>query len=209
MPMTTMDRVERILAIPTAEFERLGRFQGFRPNAERYLRELLRPEHARFLDRASAEEDVDFKQIIPYVVFQCGDRVFCYRRGQGQGEARLLGKRSIGVGGHVDEADADGSATLTAYEKALRRELEEEVVISAPGTLEPFGLINDDETPVGRVHLGIVHRYRLDSEAVSPRESGLSEAGFVPLTSLQATIEDLETWSRICVEALLGGEGLR
>ena len=202
-------QTERILVVPTVEFERLGRFQGFHPDAERYLNALLRPEHARFIVRADAEEDISFKQIIPYVVFRCDDQVFCYRRGKGQGESRLLGKRSIGVGGHVDEADADGSATLEAYEKALRRELDEEVRVGSEGVLSRYGLINDDETPVGRVHLGVVHVYDLDAADVSPLEAGLAEASFVPLASLQTSIEDLETWSRICVEALLGGQGLR
>ena len=43
------------------------------------------------------------------------------------------------------------------YREGMRRELDEEVVIDTPYTERIVGLINDDETPVGQVHLGVVH----------------------------------------------------
>lgn len=193
---------ERVLVVPAKDLERLGRFQGFSGEAERYLRELLVPGRARFMVRAEAEEDTDFKQIIPYVVFRCGDAVFCYTRGTSQGEARLHRKRSIGVGGHVEETDADGRATLEAYEMALRRELDEEVVIGSPGTLTRLGLINDDATPVGRVHLGVVHVYELERPEVAPRESGIADAEFLRLGELDGLRDALESWSVIGLDAL-------
>jgi predicted NUDIX family phosphoesterase len=194
----------RILVVPRAEFERLGHFQGFCPDAGRYLAHLLTPEVARFLPRAEMEQDPSFKQIIPYVVFRCGRRVFVYTRGTSQGEARLHRLRSLGVGGHVDEADADGRATYEAYLAALGRELEEEVAIGSPGVLRLAGLINDDETPVGRVHLGVVHVHDLDGEDLAPREDGLAEAGFRDLDDLTAIAHEFESWSAICLESVLG-----
>lgn len=192
----------RILVTPAAMLDRLGRFQGFDPGADRYLDALLAPGVARFLPRPEMEEDPSFKQIIPYVIFRAGDRVFRYTRGKTQGEARLHAKRSIGVGGHVDEADADGRATLDAYEMALRRELDEEVAIGSPGVLKRIGLINDDSTPVGRVHLGVVHIYELERPEVVPREEGLAEAGFVSREELLAGFDGLETWSQIALRAI-------
>ena len=198
----------RVLVVPTAEFEKLGYFQGFSPDAERYLSHLLTPAYADFRPRCEVEEDPSYKQIIPYVIFCCGNRIFRYTRGSSQGEARLHRLRSIGVGGHVDEADADGRATYAAYEIALKRELDEEVAIGAPGTLRLVGLINDDQTPVGRVHLGAVHIYELEAESVSSREDGLAEAGFVSFADLQNSPEELETWSQISLEALVAlGKG--
>ena len=105
--------------------------------------------------------------------------MFCYTRGKSQGEARLHRLRSLGVGGHVAEADADGRATLDAYEMALSRELDEEVEIQSDGAIRRVGLINDDSNPVGQVHLGVVHLYELERPAVAPREDGLAEAEFV------------------------------
>jgi predicted NUDIX family phosphoesterase len=200
---------ERVLVVPGAELDRLGRFQGFSAEADRYVSALLVPELAQFRARAEVEDDPSFKQIIPYVVFRCGNEVFCYTRGKSQGEARLHRLRSLGVGGHVAEADAHGRATLEAYEEAMRRELDEEVDVSSDGSLVRVGLINDDSTPVGRVHLGVVHLYELDQPSVAPRELGLADPGFVPLADLPGQREQFETWSQICIDAFLtSGKGL-
>jgi predicted NUDIX family phosphoesterase len=193
----------RILVTPASALDRLGRFQGFEPDADRYLRELLAPGVARFLPRPEMEDDPSYKQIIPYVIFRSGELIFRYTRGKSQGEARLHAKQSIGVGGHVDEADADGRATLDAYEMALRRELDEEVILGSPGTMRRVGLINDDATPVGRVHLGVVHVYELDRPEVSAREEGLADSRFVTLQELRAEAGRLESWSQIALESAL------
>jgi predicted NUDIX family phosphoesterase len=189
--------------VPAAELDRLGRFQGFSADVARYLGGLLRPELLEFRPRAEVEEDPSYKQLIPYVVIRCGDAVFCYTRGKSQGEARLHAKRSLGIGGHVDETDADGRATPDAYEIALRRELDEEVAINAPGQMRCLGLINDDSTPVGEVHLGVVYEYRLEAPDVAAREDGVADAGFVSLAEVLAGRDRFETWSQICIDALL------
>lgn len=200
--MSTAQAV-RVLVVPSRELDRLGRFQGFSGDVHRYLDGLLRPELLEFRPRSEVEDDPSYKQFIPYVVIRCGDAVFCYTRGKSQGEARLHAKRSLGIGGHVDETDADGRATPEAYDIALRRELDEEVAIDSPGLLERVGLINDDSTPVGAVHLGVVYVYRLERPEVAAREDGLTDAGFVSLDDILAGRERFETWSQICIDALL------
>lgn len=201
--MSVTSSLERVLVVPAAELDRLGRFQGFCAEAERYLDHLFQPRFLSFRSRSEMETNPEFKQIIPYVVFRAADSVFCYRRGTSQGEARLHRKRSLGVGGHVDEADADGEPTRAAYELALRRELEEEVTVRSPGVLRLVGLINDDATPVGEVHLGVVHLFDLERPEVEPREAGLIECGFERLSELAGRQEDFETWSRICLDEYL------
>ena len=189
--------------VPSAQLDWLGRFQGFSAEADRYLKHLLVPAYAQFRPRSEVEEDPGFKQIIPYVVFRCGEAVFCYTRGTSQGEARLHSLRSLGVGGHVAEADADGSRTLDAYELAMRRELDEEVDVKSDGVIHRVGLINDDSTPVGQVHLGVVHVYELDQPRVTPREHGLADAGFLSVEEVTELREQFETWSQICIDAFL------
>ena len=98
---------ERVLVVPAAEFDRLGRFQGFSGDADRYLNALLIPELASFRPRSEVEDDPSFKQIIPYVIFRSNGLVFTYVRGKRGGELRLRRLRSLGVGGHVAEADAE------------------------------------------------------------------------------------------------------
>ena len=193
----------RVLVVPGSEFDRLGRFQGFSADADRYLKALLVPEFAHFAPRSEVEDDPSRKQLIPYVVFRARDQIFCYTRGGSGGEARLRAKRSLGVGGHVDEADADGRGTFDAYELALRRELDEEVAIASAGTLTLVGLINDDSTPVGQVHLGVVHLYELKSPNVTPREAALADAGFIAIKDVVNQIDTFETWSQICLREFL------
>ena len=194
---------ERVLVVPSSEFDRLGRFQGFSPEVDRYLDALLAPDIPTFRPRSEVEDDRDFKQIIPYVVFRSGDQVFSYARGKAGTEARLRKLRSIGVGGHVAEQDAEGRATRDAYEVALRRELAEEVAIMTPGRLSTVGLINDDSNPVGEVHIGVVHLYDLDRPEVASLEDALADPYVLTITELIARYGELETWSQIVIDAVL------
>jgi predicted NUDIX family phosphoesterase len=194
---------ERVLVVPGAELDRLGRFQGFSAEAEHYITALLVPELMQYRPRSEVEDDPGFKQIIPYVVFRCAGAVFCYTRGKSQGEARLHRLRSLGVGGHVSEEDAQGGKSLDAYESAMRREIDEEVEVASPGRISRVGLINDDSTPVGQVHLGVVHLFELEQPLVKAREEGLAEAGFLSLSNVLAIRHEFETWSQICIDSVL------
>ena len=203
---------ERVLVAPTELFHRLGYFQGFCCEVQRYLDALLRPENTSYRARAEVEKDPGFKQLIPYVIFRHIDAagtptVFQYTRGKGQGEGRLHSKRSVGIGGHISSDDASGNGGGCPYEEGMRRELEEEVAIDAPYTAECVGMINDDETEVGRVHLGVVYLFDLQRPAVRPRETEIIECGFRPVADILADMEGFETWSQICMRALFSGEG--
>jgi predicted NUDIX family phosphoesterase len=194
---------ECVLVVPSAELDRLGRFQGFSSEADRYISALLVPELMQYRPRSEVEDDPGYKQIIPYVVFRCTESVFCYTRGKSQGEARLHQLRSLGVGGHVSEQDAQGGKNLEAYEAAMRRELAEEVAVASAGRIGRVGLINDDSTPVGRVHLGVVHLFELEQPHVTPREEGLADAGFLSLSNVLSIQREFETWSQICIDSIL------
>jgi predicted NUDIX family phosphoesterase len=200
-------QTERVLVVPTSLLHRLGYFQGFTRDVERYWNELFHAGHTSYRPRGEMEEDPDFKQLIPYVIFRHTDAdgcvsLFCYTRGKGQGEQRLHSKRSIGIGGHISADDAEEH---DPYEEGMRRELAEEVWIDTPYRAQCAGLINDDQTEVGRVHLGVVHLFDVEEACVRPREAEIAEAGFVPVGELLADLERFESWSRICLEALFGG----
>jgi predicted NUDIX family phosphoesterase len=200
---------ELVLVVPTPLFHRLGHFQGFTPEVQRYRSELLDPANGSYRPRSEMERDPSFKQLIPYVVFQYRDErgrrlLFHYTRGRGQGEGRLHMKRSIGVGGHISIDDSRGD--VPAYDEGMRRELAEEVDIGAPYREHCIGLINDDQTDVGRVHLGVVHVFDLEAPSVRPREDDIANAGFAPLETLLDEINAFETWSQICLRALAESE---
>lgn len=195
---------EQILVVPTAAFHRLGYFQGFSADTQKYLDGLLVPELTSYRPRSAMELDPTFKQLIPYVIFRHRDpagrlSLFQYTRGKGQGEKRLHAKRSIGIGGHIS---SDDRTHENPYAEGMRRELAEEVTIDTPYEASLAGLINDDLTEVGKVHLGVVHIFDVTVPAVEPREADILEAGFRPLPQILAEIEQYETWSQICLRAL-------
>lgn len=194
---------ERVLVIPTLLFHELGYFQGFNGDVRPYLSALLDRGHTLFLPRSDAEDDPSYKQLIPYCLFRCDGRILHYRRGSGVGEGRLLGKRSVGIGGHISEEDAGGSEH--PYEVGMRREIAEEVEITGNVRDSIFGLINDDLTEVGRVHLGVVHVFELDEPRVIARESSIAEIGFADPEELAAAAGEFETWSQICLTQLVSG----
>ena len=203
----TLVQTEHVLVVPTQLLHHLGYFQGFCPKIDQYFDELLSPANTSYRPRSEMEEDPTFKQLIPYVIFchtaSNGRRsIFSYTRGTGQGERRLHRQRSIGVGGHISLEDARGSSEIHPYEEGMRRELSEEVVIESGFQASCVGLINDDQTDVGKVHLGVVHLFQLEEPAVRPREREIVEAGFQPVEKLIADSSEFETWSSICLQAL-------
>jgi predicted NUDIX family phosphoesterase len=191
---------ERVLVVPTAIFHEAGLFQGFSPRADHYLPRLLLPRHLSYRQRSEVETDPSFKQLIPYVVLRHGDTVFHYTRGKAGTEARLRALRSVGVGGHISADDA----TLfdNPYREAMFREVAEEVRLDSTYKERCIGLINDDSTPVGQVHLGIVHVFDLDEPKVQRREQVLTRTGFAPLAELRGQREEFETWSQFVLDVL-------
>ena len=201
--------VEHVLVVPTEVFRRMGYFQGFTREVDRYLPELLDPAHVMFRPRDQVEEDPELKQLIPYVIFLHRDAdgretVFQYTRGKGQGEGRLHHLRSVGIGGHISSTDLNGTAGDNPFQEGMRRELDEEVAIETPYQAQCVGLINDDETPVGRVHLGLVHLFEVERPEVHPRETDIMEAGFRPIERIMADLDHFETWAQITMRALFG-----
>ncbi len=198
---------ERILVVPTSLFHELGYFQGFSREINRYWPQLVDGDHVEYRARGEMESDPSFKQLIPYVLFRWTDaegtpHLFEYQRGSGQGERRLHAKRSVGVGGHISSIDAEVGHVHDVYREGMRRELDEEVAIETPYTESVVGLINDDETPVGQVHLGMVHLCDVEKPVVRPREADILEARFTPVADILTRLEQFESWSEIAVRAL-------
>lgn len=202
-----MSSTERVLVIRRSLFDELGSFHGLNSEITRYLPVFLQPENHFFVPRAEAEEDPSLKQLIPYVVVTHGEKLLHYRRGSGSGETRLLKKGSVGIGGHINDGDGLGEAfDAAAYQRALMRELMEELTISGSFIERPLALLNDDSNPVGAVHLGIVHQCQISSPEVTANESAIAELVFLTLAELTDRHDQLETWSQLVVK---GWEELR
>jgi len=150
-----------------------------------------------FMPRASAERDPSFKQIIPYVVIRNGDLWLLFQRKSTQSEARLHNKYSLGIGGHInDESDSE---TLDPITSGLYRELAEEITISKHSPPRYIGVINDDESDVGRVHLGLVFEIHAESLDFDLPEADKMTARWVDTQELQTYLPHMETWSQLIV----------
>ena len=200
---------ELVLVVPTAAvIAELGggsTWLGIRPAGEADLGQLIRRE-GTFRPRSEMEADPDWKQVIPYPVLRDGSAWYLMRRTKAGGDARLHDRYSIGVGGHVNPADGGLDGDLGA---ALRREWHEELIVDFIPTFRFIGLLNDDSTPVGEVHLGLVYEGDASGRSVAIRETDKLSGAFATSVEVTAVSDRLETWSRIAFEWLEAQPALR
>ena len=181
---------EDVMVVATAELEPYIRDRRANLIRERTgeILELIATRHS-FLLRATAEQSPEYRQIIPYVLIHHGGSYFVLERTPKQSEARLHHKLSLGIGGHINPGD-----DLAA---GLRKELDEEVAIDAPYKLQFVGILNDETTEVGRVHLGAVHLLEPEAPRVSVRETEKMNGRWVAVDGLRELRPRMETWSQI------------
>jgi predicted NUDIX family phosphoesterase len=201
-----MAQEEQILVIERKVLEEAGMFEGLAFDVERYLAKIFVPGVPRFMARSKAEVDPSYKQIIPYVIMGCDGRYLNYVRGTRAGEARLVGNRSIGIGGHINPADDEVPLFDTdfrqMYKTAVEREVAEEVSVETGHSDRIVALLNDESNEVGSVHLGVVHYWVLDEPKVSKREQMITQMGFMTEEELQKVRDTMETWSGLCLNGL-------
>src|SRR3954454_17211133 len=194
---------ENVLVVRRSLFDELGSFHGLNFEPEKYLSALLSRGNNFFLPRSQAENDPTYKQIIPYVIVAHGGKVLQYLRGKKAGEQRLVAKGSIGIGCHLNDTDESLFAfDENAYRAGVEREVNEEITIASPFEDRVVALLNDDTTEVGRVHLGIVHVFRLAEPKVEKREAMITNLNFLKREQLSAVRDNLETWSQLCLDSL-------
>lgn len=194
---------EMILVVRRSLLEQLGMFQGVNLDVQKYLPVFLARENNHFMARSAAETDPTFKQIIPYVLLVHEGRVLHYVRGKKAGEQRLAAKGSIGIGGHMNDQDEGLFALdMDAYLEGVRREICEELSVQTKFTNYIVGLLNDDSNEVGKVHLGVIHVFRLETDNVQKREAMITNLEFLSKQQLLEKREAMETWSQICVDHL-------
>jgi predicted NUDIX family phosphoesterase len=158
------------------------------------------PGHGLFLPRSEVEHDPSYKQVVPYVVVRRGVEVLMYRRSPAGGEERLRQQWSIGVGGHVETQDislAFPKNHRVAVDRAACREVREETGIDLVGPGLPVGVVNDEETDVGRCHVGIVYEVDIGAAEVKYGPELHSAAFLLPE---RIEVGQLENWSRFVLE---------
>lgn len=151
--------------------------------------------HGRFEPRPSMEVDPSFKQVIPYLVLRDGPRWFLMQRTRAGVDRRLHDRWSVGVGGHLNPGDGD-------VHGGLAREWREELEADFQPDYRFVGLLNDDTTEVGQVHLGVVYVADAGGQPVAVRETDKLTGGFAPAGSVRTVRDRLETWSRLVFDLL-------
>ena len=197
---------EHVLVIDRKVLEEIGMFHGLQFDVDNYLGRIFAPGVLRFIPRSQAEPNPAYKQLIPYVIMAHDGKYLTYVRGKRAGETRLLGNRSIGIGGHINPVDNDAPLFdmdfQNAYFAAVEREVAEEVSVKTAHTDRIVALLNDESNDVGSVHLGIVHCWTLDSADVTKREQMITQMAFMTPAELHQVRDTMETWSQLCLDSL-------
>lgn len=152
-----------------------------------------------FHPRSLMETDPRYKQIIPYLLFKYEDTYFLMQRRDTASEQRLKNKYSLGIGGHIRHEDMSGDIIDWA-----RREFDEEVNFQGSYTVKPLGILNDDSSPVGEVHIGCVLLLEGDSSTISIK-SELKSGMLATLTQCEELYPHLERWSQLVFDSLRKG----
>lgn len=194
-----MTEQENVLVIPTHLIPHIQGRQGISVfHDKNELDIFLRDGRMFFNPKDKMETDENFRQLIPYVVFVHGNQVYTYQRLKG--EQRLNGKMSIGVGGHIN---FDDYGKDDPYTTGMLREIEEEVKIGCGvRSHRLIGFINDESTPVGRVHLGVLHIIELESTQVFSVDEAMKDVGFLSIETLSLGIGEYEVWSQMVIAFL-------
>jgi len=190
---------EDVLVVPREVLFAGREWSGFRDTGLEELLARVRA-HYRFRPRREVEEDPSEPQIIPYVVFRHEDRYFLTHRLRRSSERRLRHLYSLGVGGHINPEDVVDAAD--PIEAGLRREWEEEVVYAGRFSTRLLGAINDQTTPVGRVHVGLIFLVEGDRPEISIREVDKLAGALFELDAMRSYYLDMESWSQLIFDYL-------
>jgi predicted NUDIX family phosphoesterase len=190
----TEPRRELVLVVPRTELPSLG-WRGVKSDdLAAYLAPIERA--TQFRPRSEVEQDPSWKQLIPYLVLRDAERLFLMQRTRAGGDARLHERYSIGIGGHLNPGDRDAMG-------GLRREWHEEIEAAFEPDFRFLGLLNDDDDPVGAVHLGLVYAADAANRPVAVRETDKLRGSFAEVEDVRRVYDDLETWSQLVFDFLV------
>jgi predicted NUDIX family phosphoesterase len=193
---------EQVLCVKRDDIFPDGAWHGFVSQDLERHQAVIR-EHHFFKPRAEVEDDPNFQQIIPYVVFRHGDHYFLTHRLRASSEKRLRKQYSLGVGGHINPGDLQAGDPIL---DGLKREWQEEVIYDGRFEARLIGLLNDDSSPVSKVHLGVVFVVDGDSPNISIRETDKLAGELLTLDEMRIYYLGMESWSQMVYDRLAGGD---
>ena len=193
---------EQVLCVRREDIFPDGAWHGFVSDGLERHQAVIR-EHHFFMARAKVEDDPTYQQIIPYVVFRHGDLYFLTHRLRASSEKRLRKQYSLGVGGHINPSDLDAGDPI---QDGLKREWEEEVIYDGSFEAKLIGLLNDESSPVSKVHLGVVFLVDGDSPKIAIRETDKLAGELLTLEEMRIYYLGMESWSQMVYDRLARGE---
>ena len=193
---------EQVLCVRREDIFPDGAWHGFVSDGLERHQAVIR-EHHFFMARAKVEDDPTYQQIIPYVVFRHGDLYFLTHRLRASSEKRLRKQYSLGVGGHINPSDLDAGDPI---QDGLKREWEEEVIYDGSFETKLIGLLNDESSPVSKVHLGVVFLVDGDSPKIAIRETDKLAGELLTLEEMRIYYLGMESWSQMVYDRLARGE---
>ena len=153
------------------------------------------------------EDDPSQQQIIPYcVVRRPDDTYFLTRRLKQSTEKRLHHLYSLGIGGHINPEDGRVGDPVVC---GLQREWAEEVRCDVSATARLVAMLNDDSSPVSRVHLGLVFLVEPAGGTVTVREIEKLEGESLGLEAMRRHYLSMESWSQLVFDDLVAGAAQR
>jgi predicted NUDIX family phosphoesterase len=189
---------ERVLCVKREDMFPDGAWHGFVSKDLDHHQAVIR-EHHFFMARDLVENDPAFQQIIPYVVFRHDPHYFLTHRLRASSEKRLRKQYSLGIGGHINPGDLEAGDPIL---DGLKREWSEEVVYDGSFEAKLIGLLNDDSSPVSKVHLGVVFLVDGDSPNISIRETDKLAGELLTLDEMKIYYLGMESWSQMVYDRL-------
>jgi predicted NUDIX family phosphoesterase len=192
---------EQVLCVKREDIFSDGAWHGFVSDHLEQHQAVIRERHF-FKPRAEVEDDPAIQQIIPYVVFKHGARYLLTHRLRASSEKRLRKQYSLGVGGHINPQDLEGGDPII---DGLKREWQEEVVYEGRFEAKLIGLLNDDSSPVSKVHLGVVFLVEGDTPDIAIRETDKLAGELLTLEEMKIFYLGMESWSQMVYDRIAGG----
>jgi predicted NUDIX family phosphoesterase len=193
---------EQVLCVRRDDIFPDGAWHGFVTESLERHQSVIRERHF-FKPRVEVEDDPSFQQIIPYVVFRHGDRYLLTHRLRASSEKRLRKQYSLGVGGHINPGDLEGGDPIL---DGLKREWSEEVTYGGRFEARLLGLLNEESSPVSKVHLGVVFLVDGDSPDIQIRETDKLAGELLTLDEMRIHFLEMESWSQLVYERLRANE---
>lgn len=187
---------EQVLVVDTEEvLNTLNLKEGFNWMQASRLQSL----NLKWMPRYEAEYNPTVKQLIPYIVINRGSRFLTTKRLAKSGEARLVDRCALGVGGHINPVDG-------SIEDAARRELHEELYIAHDLPMRFLGIIYDTSNSVSQDHLGLFFLVSLlPSEYCAVKEVDKLDGKYLTINELLHLQDEgkLESWAEIVLDVLI------